>query len=174
MTTTIRNVAAVLSVLALFGGAAVWFMAGKGALVNFETGFFSAALVLGASGFGYWQMVQGSGQSRPHHDLPDETERIDDRFGLWEEDLPESGPEDAKQLFKEERDRIKKGRRDFKTFLRTTKPALSLYRFGAYAVLVYAVFRLISAEAFDPIFYLLGAGAAPLGTAAVLWFMNRF
>lgn len=173
MTTKIRNVTAVLSLLAVLGGAALWFMGGEGALVNFETGFFSAVLVLAASGFGYWQMVQGSAESTPHHDLPDETERIEDRFGLWEEDLSETEPEDVSRLLKEERKRSKKGRRDFKTFLKTTKPALSLYRFGAYAVLVYAVFRLISAEAFEPVYYLIGAGAAPLGTAVTLWLMNR-
>ncbi len=170
-TTKIRNLAALLAAAALFGGAAVWYLLGIDSLINYEAGFFSALLVLGASSFGYWQMVQGSASTAPHHDLPDDTERIDDRFGLWEEDLPQEV--DAAKLFKEERAKVKKNRPDFKTFLKTAKPALSLYRFGAYAVLVYAVYKLISADIFDPLLYLLGAGAAPLITAAALWQMNR-
>ncbi len=171
MTTKIRNLAALLAAAALFGGVAVWYLLGFDPLINYEVGFFSALLVLGASGFGYWQMVQGSAGSSPHHDLQDETERIDDRFGLWEEDLPQE--EDAAKLLKEERARFKKKRRDLKSFLKTAKPALSLYRLGAYAVLLYAVYKLISAGVFDPISYLIGAGAAPLGMAVALWVMNR-
>ncbi|WP_457598620.1 hypothetical protein [Hydrogenimonas sp.] len=172
MTTKIRNLSAVLLCVALLGGATVWGLLGSASLINFETGFFSAILVLAATTFGYWQMVQGSAESPSHHDLPCETERIDDRFGLWEE----SGEEeiaDAVELFREEKRRARKGRRDFKTFLKTTKPALSLYRLGAYAVLVYAVFELISRGIFEPVPYLLGAGAAPAAAAVTLWVGNR-
>ncbi|BBG65988.1 probable integral membrane protein Cj0851c [Hydrogenimonas sp.] len=173
MRTKIRAVAAALALIALAGGAVTFTMFGESSFTNFETGLFSAALVLAASSFGYWQMVQGSAQSRPHHDLQDETDRIDDRFGLWEEDLPEEVTEDAASLFKDEKRKLKKRGVDFKTFLKTARPALSLYRFGAYAVLVYAVFTLISSDIFEPVSYLFGAGAAPLTAAAVLWFMNR-
>ncbi len=173
MTTGIRNVALSLALAALLGGIASMFAAGERALANFEIGFFSALFVLIASSFGYWQMVQGSGQSRPHYDLPDETERIDDRFGLWEEDPPTTDEEDVKKLLRQERSRIKKGRRDFRTLLETSKPALSLYRLVAYAVLVYGVYRLISDDSFEPIFYLAGAGAAPFVTAVTLWIQNR-
>jgi len=170
-TTKIRSLAALLAAAALFGGAAVWYLSGVDSLLNYETGFFSALLVLGASGFGYWQMVQGSAESSLHHDLPDETERIDDRFGLWEESPPQET--DAAKILKEERARLKGERRDLKSFLKSAKPAISLYRVAAYAVLLYGAYRLIGAGIFDPVSYLLGAGAAPLCTAAALWGMNR-
>ncbi len=170
-TKKIRNLTALLAAAAIAGGAAAWYIFGSVALLNYETGFFSALLVVAASAFGYRQMVQGSAESSPHHELQDETERIDDRFGLWEEDLPQE--QDAAKVLKEERSRLKEKRPGLKSLLKSAKPALSLYRLGAYAVLLYAVYRLVSAGVFDPIPYLAGAGAAPLITAAALWRMNR-
>ncbi len=164
-----RSLVALLLLLAVLGGAAIYLLDGYEALLNFETGFFSGALVLAASAFGYWQMVAGSGESAPHHDLPDIVEQIDDRYGLWEEGESEPA-EDVKTLLAEEKARLKQGRRDLKTFLKTTKPALSLYRLGAYLVLVAGVFWLIRSETFAPVAYLVGAGLAPLGVAAALYF----
>jgi hypothetical protein len=164
-----RSVASALLFLALAGGAAAWYVGGASTLGNFVTGFFSAALVLAASAFGYWQMVEGSAESAPHHDLPDIVESIDDRYGLWEEERAEE-PEDVKAVLARERARLKRGKRGVKGFLRSAKPALSLYRLGAYLVLVAGVFGLIRSDIFEPVAYLAGAGLAPLGTAAALYF----
>ncbi len=172
MTTKIRNVAAVAVSVALLGGAAIWSFLGSRSLLNFEAGFFSALLVLAATTFGYWQLVQGSAGSRPHHEPPCATDRIDDRFGLWEEEGEEKIT-DAAELFRQQKSRIRKGRRDFGTLLKTAKPALSIYRLGAYAVLVYTLFELVSQNIFEPVLYLLGAGAAPAATAVTLWISNR-
>jgi len=157
-----------LLVLALLGGLFAWWQDSIEALINFEVGFFSGALVLATSTFGYWQMVSGSSETTPHHDLPDMVEEIDDRYGLWEEDN-ENSTKDVKAILQEEKQRLKKQRRSFKEFLKTTKPALSIYRIVAYGILVSGVLTLISYEIFAPITYLIGAGLAPLTTAVVLW-----
>ncbi|WP_456450584.1 hypothetical protein [Hydrogenimonas sp.] len=164
-----RSVVLSLLSLAVLGGAAVYFTQGFDGFLNFETGFMSGALVLAASAFGYWQMVSGSEESTPHHELPDIVEQIDDRYGLWEED-PAAAPQDVKALLAEEKARLKKSRRGLKGFLRTAKPALSLYRLGAYLALVAGVFWLIRTDLFEPVAYLVGAGLAPLGAAATLYF----
>ncbi len=171
MTTKIRNLLVLLAAVAIAGGAAVWYLFGGVAILNYEAGFFSALLVVAASAFGYRQMVQGSAESSPHHEPQDETERIDDRFGLWEEELPQE--QDASKVLKEERVRLKEKRPGLRELLKSAKPAVSIYRLCAYAVLLFAVYRLISAGVFDPIPYLAGAGAAPLVIAAALWRMNR-
>ncbi|RUM46070.1 MAG: hypothetical protein DSY46_00990 [Hydrogenimonas sp.] len=157
-----------LLLLALFGGLFAWWQEGIEALINFEVGFFSGTLVLAASTFGYWQMVSGSSESSPHHDLPDIVDQIDDRYGLWEE-YQKTPTQDVKAILQEEKQRLKKQRRSFKEFLKTTKPALSIYRIVAYGILVTGVLTLISYEIFAPVTYLIGAGLAPLATAVVLW-----
>jgi len=162
------KIVSTLLFLALFGALFTWWWEGFEALLNFEVGFLSGALVLAASTFGYWQMVSGSSESSPHHDLPDIVDQMDDRYGLWEEDQ-ETPTQDVKAILQEEKQRLKKQRRSFKEFLKTTKPALSIYRLSAYGILVAGVLALISYEIFAPVTYLIGAGLAPLATAVILW-----
>ena len=172
MATRMIKIVSVLLILAIVGGALAGWLDGGEALLNFEAGFWSASLVLGASTFGYWQMVVDSGVSVPHHDLPDIVEQIDDRYGLWEE-RPDVAPQDVKTVIREEKARLKKSRRSFREILKTTRPALSLYRLAAYAVLAAGVVSLISNKQFQPVFYLLGAGLAPFSTVVLLWFDRR-
>jgi hypothetical protein len=141
--------------------------------VNGLTGFFSASLVLAAYAFGYWQMVAGARESVPHHELPDIVDRIDDRYGLWEEERDHASAADIKTVLAEEKARLKKSRRGIKEFFRSAKPAISLYRLAAYGVLVGGVYILIRAERFDALCYLIGAGAAPMVTAVVLYAGKR-
>ena len=164
-----RSVVLALLFSSLAGGAAAWSLGNAAALLNFETGFFSAALVLGASALGYWQMVAGSAESAPHHTLPDIVESIDDRYGLWEKEEPSVENEDVKTVLAREKARLKRSRKGLKGFLRSAKPAISLYRLGAYAVLVAGVFWLIRADLFEPVAYLAGSGMAPMATALVLY-----
>ncbi|WP_201353354.1 hypothetical protein [Hydrogenimonas urashimensis] len=164
-----RKVAAVLLLVALLGGGAVWFgMDGRVSTINFATGFVSALVVLGASAFGYWQMVAGSAGSAPHHPLPDIVEQMDDRYDLWDEEGA-AETDDAKSLLKAEKTRLKKRRRDFKTVLKTARPAISVYRLLAYLLLAAGVYWLIREEMFAPVPYLIGAGLAPLAVAATLY-----
>jgi hypothetical protein len=164
-----RSVVLALLFSSLAGGAAAWSLGDAAALLKFETGFFSAALVLGASALGYWQMVAESAESAPHHTLPDIVESIDDRYGLWEEEVPSDEKEDVKTVLAREKARLKRSKRGLKSFLRSAKPAISLYRLGAYAVLVAGVFWLIRADLFEPVAYLAGAGLAPLVSALTLY-----
>ena len=169
MTKTIRKLSAALILIALLVGVFFWVTGGMLPLVNFEIGYLSGAFVIAASAFGYWQLVAGSGENRPRYELPDIVDSIDDRYGLWEEESRESHT-DVKAILREEKARRKKGRKDFKTFLRSAKPALSLYRIGAYLFLIAGVFYLIKSDMFEPIHYLAGAGLAPLAMAVFLFF----
>ena len=134
--------------------------------INLAAGYISGSIVLAASAFGYWQLVSGAGERAAHHDLPDAVERIDDRFGLWDEEEP---IEDAAEALKREKARMKERRRGFKEIFRTASPALSLYRLGAYALLIFVVYRLIRDDLFLPVPFLVGAGAGPMVVAAYLY-----
>ena len=169
--TTIRNLALLLSLFALVGGGAAYAFAGEEAALNFLAAYFSAAFVVAASGFGYWQMVAGSETSTPHHDLPDIVESIDDRYGLWEE---ESEPlPDAAEALKREKERLKEAKPSWSQRLHTARPALSLYRLVAYALLLTGLYWLIRHDRFEAVAYLAGAAAAPMVIAATLYFANR-
>ncbi len=161
-----------LVAVALIGGIAAWYFFGKLFFINFEAGYSSAILVLAATTFSYWRLIKREGEQNVYSGLPDETECIDDRFGLWEEE-PTKNLEDASKLLKEQKRRIKSGSRDFKSFLKTSGPAFSLYRLGAYALLVYIVFELMSAKSFEPVAFLAGVAAAPVTVASVFWIRGR-
>jgi hypothetical protein len=172
-----RKVVFALFLAATAGSLAVYLIWGEDSLLNFITGFFSAAVVLAASSLGYWQMVSGAETSTPHHDLPDLVEAIDDRYGLWEEESeaenPAENPKEIGEIMAEEKRRLKKSRRGLKGFLKTAKPAISLYRIVAYLLLVAGVYTLIRSDLFDPLLYLAGAGLAPLVVAGTLYFGER-
>ena len=168
-----RKVVTTLFLAATAGSLAVYLIWGEDSLPNFITGFFSAAVVLAASSLGYWQMVSGAETSTPHHDLPDLVEAIDDRYGLWEEESEAENPKEIGEIMAEEKRRLKKSRRGLKGFLKTAKPAISLYRIVAYLLLVAGVYALIRSDLFDPLLYLAGAGLAPLVVAGTLYFGER-
>ncbi len=164
-----RRLASFFLSLSILGGIVAFFMGGKASAINFETGFWSALLVVGASAFGYWQMVSGAKGVKSHYKMPDAVDSIDDRYGLWEEDSA-THETDVATLMKEEKARLKKSRRSLFETLKSAKPAISLYRLVAYLFLVAGVLWLMQADLFEPIAYFAGAGLSPLALALLLYF----
>ncbi len=163
-----------LFILAVVGAVGAFYAGGDVAAINFETGFWSALLVVGASMLGYWQMVSGSDGSKNAYETQDAVDSVDDRYGLWEEsDLAETvkaaddRDTNVSALMKEERAKLKKSRRSFGSILKSAKPAISIYRLAAYIVLILGVIWLMEEGLFDPVFYFFGAGSSPLALA--LW-----
>jgi len=155
--------------LALAGGGA-YALGGTQALINLAVGFVCALLVMGASAFGYWQMVEGAKTSpSAHSEQTEPGEGYGDWYGLWEEQTPP--PDDVKTLLNEQKARLKEQKPSLKARLASAKPALSLYRLGAYGVLIYGVYALIGAQIFKPVAYLAGATTALGGVA--LWLYVR-
>ncbi len=169
--TTIRNLLFLLFLFAFGGGGLAYTFADGDASLNYLIAYFSATFVVAASGFGYWQMVEGSETSIPHHDLPDAVERVDDRFGLWEEEA--EPPTDAAEMLKREKKRLKEAKMGWRQRLRTARPALSIYRIVAYVVLLAGIFWLIRHDRFEAVAYLAGAAVAPMLIAVTLYVANR-
>ena len=166
MTTTMIKLVAIWTLVGMAATALFYGEMSHAGAVNFVAGYLCASIVLAASALGYWQLVSGAGESAAHHDLPDAVERIDDRFGLWDEAEP---IEDAAEALKREKARMKERRRGLKEIFRTASPALSLYRLGAYALLIFVVYRLIRDGLFLPVPFLVGAGAGPMVVAVYLY-----
>ena len=158
---------ALWSVVGTLLAALFYLWMGASAAINLIAGYVGGSVVLAASAFGYWQLVSHAGESGTHHDLPDTVEKIDDRFGLWDEE--EAPIEDVAEALKREKERLKQQRRSLKEIFRTASPALSLYRLAAYALLIVVVYRLIRHDLFFPVPFLVGAGAGPMTAALYLY-----
>jgi len=107
-------------------------------LWNTQIGFVSAALVMFASMKSYRRMVN----ARVEHgiittdDSKDVIDKLEDPYDLYSEEIKEEKVEDVAAAIKEEKSRLKANRRSLSQTLKDTKAALSLYRLGAYAVLI--------------------------------------
>lgn len=115
-------------------------------LYAFEIGFLSSALVMFASMKSYRRMVN----TRVEHniitidDSKDVIEKLEDPYDLYSEEITEeenADDVDIKEVVKEERERLK-GSRNLSQTLKDTKAALSVYRLGAYALLILGFFYL--------------------------------
>jgi len=107
-------------------------------LYNTQIGFISAALVMIASMISYRRMVN----TRVEHnvitmdDSKDVIDKLEDPYDLYSDEVAEEEEKDLVEVVKEERKRAKESGRTLFQTLKDTKAALSIYRLGAYAVLV--------------------------------------
>ncbi len=121
-------VIAIVSVL-FFDSKTLW---------NTQIGFVSASLVMLASMKSYQRMVN----ARVEHniitadDSKDVIDRLEDPYDLYSEETEVDTEKDLSQTVKEEKRRLKENKRTLGQTLKDTKAALSLYRLGAYVVLI--------------------------------------
>ena len=105
-------------------------------LYALQIGFVSSSLVMFASLAAYKRMVD----TRVEHniitvdDSKDVIDQLEDPYDLYSEDVVEE-EKDLVEVVKEERKKLKDSRSLYQT-LKDTKAALSVYRLGAYAVLI--------------------------------------
>ena len=106
-------------------------------LWNTQIGFISASLVMLASMKSYQRMVD----ARVEHniitidDSKDVIDQLEDPYDLYSEDAVEE-EKPLIDVVKEERKKLKKNSRSLRQTLKDTKAALSLYRMGAYVLLI--------------------------------------
>jgi fatty acid desaturase len=159
-----------------------WF-AGEGWIVNTQVGFWSSALVMGASMFSYAQMVRGrlaQGDVAPSDDR-DTIDTLEDPFDLYSEtseetESSESESADAetiKATIREEKARLKSQHRSVGQTLRDARPFMSLYRLGAYGVLVFGFLYLQANGLLAPLPYLIGLGVPVAVSVGVLTARQR-
>jgi len=107
-------------------------------LWNTQIGFLSSALVMLASMKSYKRMVD----TRVAHniitvdDSKDVIDKLEDPHDLYSEEIVEEGEADLVEPVKEEKQRLKANRRSLGQTLKDTKAALSVYRLGAYFILI--------------------------------------
>ena len=105
---------------------------------NTQIGYITATLVMVASIVSYRRMVN----ARVKHnivtmdDSKDVIDKLEDPYDLYSVDIVEEEEQDFAQTVKEEKKKLKENRRTVYQTIKDTKAALSIYRLGAYALLI--------------------------------------
>ena len=139
-------------------------------LLNTQIGFLSASLVMLGSMKSYKRMVD----ARVEHEVittdidRDVIDKLEDPHDLYSEERVEEPVEDMRTAIKEEKKRLKANRRTLFEVLRDTKGALSLYRIGAYVLLILGFLYLNRHGLLHLPSYLLSIGLPPLIVAFML------
>jgi len=134
-------------------------------LINAQIGFISSSLIMFASIISYRNMVQSRVDAGViiAVDNRDTLEKIEDPFNLYSEDEKLTDKEKSLQeVVKEERENLKKNRRSIWQTTKDSKSALSFYRLGAYALLIFGFFYLNNNEILDIGSYLFSLSAPPI------------
>jgi len=109
-------------------------------LWNTQVGFIAASLVMFASMASYRRMVAARVEHRiiTTDDSKDVIDKLEDPYDLYSEEVVENEEDERtlSEVVKEEKRKLKASRRSLVQTLRDTKAALSLYRIGAYAILI--------------------------------------
>ena len=105
---------------------------------NTQIGYITSTLVMVASIVSYRRMVN----ARVKHnivtmdDSKDVIDKLEDPYDLYSEDVMDDEEKDFAKTVKEEKKKLKENRRTVFQTIKDTKAALSIYRLGAYAVLI--------------------------------------
>lgn len=134
-------------------------------LLNTQIAFFSSLIITVGSFLAYQKNIKNRVENALV-DLndPDKIDKIEDPFDLYSEDeinYNEISDEEAKQIIKEEKSRIKQN--SFRNLLGSFTAASSVYRVFGYIGLVIGFFYLVNHNLFDTISYLFGLFVVPLG-----------
>jgi len=139
-------------------------------LLNTQIGFLSSALVMLGSMKSYRRMVD----ARVENEIittdidKDVIDKLEDPHDLYSEEIKEEPVEDIRSAIKEEKARLKANRRSLFEVLRDTKAALSLYRIGAYILLILGFMYLNRHGVLHLLPYLFSLGIPPFLVALVM------
>ncbi len=139
-------------------------------LLNTQIGFLSASMVMLGSMKSYKRMVDARVENEViTTDIDrDVIDKLEDPHDLYSDENIEEPVEDMRTAIKEEKKRLKANRRTLFEVLRDTKGALSLYRIGAYVLLILGFLYLNRHGLLHLPSYLLSIGLPPLIVAFML------
>ena len=125
----------------------VWF-------INSQIGFITSSIVIFASLFSYRKMVTKRLENEvvTPEDNRDTIDKIEDPYNIY----------DTKDIINEEKQRLKENRRSLLEVLQDSKSALSIYRLGAYGILILGFFYLNSNSLLDIPSYLFSLSIPPI------------
>ena len=147
----------IIVISAIFGGK-IW-------VYNTQIAFISSTLIMVASIISYRRMVNTRVELGivAMDDSKDVIDKIEDPHDLYSEDIVlEEKEEDLATVVKDEKKKLKENRRSLGQTLKDTKAALSLYRLGAYGMLVLGFMYLSRQELLHIPTYLVSLSLPPV------------
>lgn len=133
-----------------------------------QIGYISSTLVMIASILSYRRMVN----ARVEHnivtmdDSKDVIDKLEDPYDIYSEDVVEDEEKDFVETVKEEKKKLKENRRTVYQTIKDTKAALSIYRLGAYAVLILGFLYLNRQELLHIPSYIISLG---IPSVIIVW-----
>ena len=134
-------------------------------LMNSQIGFISSSLIMFASIISYRNMVKARVDMGVvvAEDNRDTLDKIEDPFDLYSEnDISNKEDKSFKEIVTEEKKNLKKNRRSIWQTTKDSKAALSIYRLGAYGVLIFGFFYLNNNKLLDISSYLFALAVPPI------------
>ncbi len=153
----------------LLQGNTIW-------LLNTQVAFVSSLLITIGSYLGYKRNIEKRVVNHQvDMDEPDAIDKIDDPFDLYTEykiDDKELTKEEVKDIFLEEKDKLK-NQNTIKNTFQSIGGASSVYRLIGYGFLVTGFFYLNNNNLLEPISYLIGFIIVPVATLATRFTMKE-
>ena len=141
-------------------------------LYSTQIGYITATLVMVASIFSYRRMVN----ARVKHnivtmdDSKDTIDKLEDPYDLYSEDVEVDEDKSLAETVKDEKKKLKENRRTVFQTIKDTKAALSIYRLGAYALLIIGFLYLNRQQLLDITAYIVALG---IPSVILVWILIR-
>lgn len=104
----------------------------------------------------------------------DEFDKIDDKYGLFDEDIEEKelSKEEFVKLYKEERKKSSSIKQTFSNLFKSGRGVFNPFRLIAYALLCVAMLMLIRNDLFSAVPFLVGITAVPVSSLVLGFFLR--
>ena len=141
-------------------------------LYSTQIGYITATLVMVASIISYRRMVN----ARVKHnivtmdDSKDTIDKLEDPYDLYSEDVEVDEDKSLVETVKDEKKKLKENRRTVYQTIKDTKAALSIYRLGAYALLIIGFLYLNRQQLLDIPAYIVSLG---IPSVILVWILIR-
>lgn len=137
-------------------------------LLNTQIAFIASILITTGSFLGYKKMVLKKAKEYKNSDNLDLIDKIDDPYDLYSQNLDEI---DAKELFDEEKKRVKGFKKGIENFLLTSSAFFSIYRVFGYIFLIVSILFLMDKKIFSPLYFFIGLSIVPF--SAIVFTLKR-
>lgn len=139
-------------------------------LLNTQIALIASLFITSGSFFGYKKLVLKRLKNYENSEDRDAIDKIEDPYELYSE-VKNEKEIDAKELFEEEKKRIKGFKRSILNFVSTSSAFLSIYRVLGYIVLIVSVLVLMDKKIFDPIYFFIGLSIVPI--SALIFMISK-
>ena len=144
-------------------------------LINTQVAFICSMIVVFSSFLSYKGMIEKRLESGEIPQERDELDKIDDKYGLFDENIEEKEltKEEFVKLYKEERKKNSGLKQTFSNLFKSGRGVFNPFRLIAYAFLCVAMLFLIRNDLFSAVPFLVGITAVPVSSIILGLFLRN-